>query len=478
VSLPTLQQCLTVQLLDVFAMQGYNLARTINTMLREAESLPELAGTVEEWRGSFNPIHTALAFYMTAKLARGRKAAEGAKPLLNRLAGIWGMLLPSAGAQALANVLWACSKLGYTNPTLWSSTVAEFMQLLHEPEDVLAQDVSNVLYSIATIASVNKSVVPGLSKAEVEEAATELCHRMQVLATNPTADAVNEQDLSNTLWGCAKLAFNPGTAVLNSLLQAIAREKVAEVATAQAVSNTLWAVSVLKLECGWQPQLPERAWQRLLGELQLARIANSDKPQDVAVVLVALSRLAASTKAAAGDTPAISKEFAQQCALQLVQGRAARQLARWEPQNITNSMLALSQLGVAAGSFFDRAVAAVPANAWLSRAIAAEVVQVAWECEALQLRQHQQLMSGVVQRSKQLLQEPKQRMSVVQRVSTAALVSNTVAVLDMRQLAGEVRAWWLLAKWVLMDTQAQESWPSCGACTLGCCSISCWMVWA
>jgi hypothetical protein len=291
----------TVQLSAVFVMQGSNLA--INTMLLDAESLPELAGIVEEWHSSFDPIHTATAFYMAGSLAQGnRSAIAGARPLLDQLAGVWDMLLPSAGAQALSNVLWACSKLLYANPTLWSSTVAKFIQLLQESDDVADQSVSNVMYSLATIASVNNSVVPGLSKAELEEAAAALCRRMQVRATNPTADAVSPQHLANTLWGCAKLAINPGTAVLNSLLQAMAREQVIVAATSQELSNTLWAVSVLEPKCGWQPQLPQRAWQRLLGELQLARVANTGTAQNVANALVALGCLAGSTKAAAGNT--------------------------------------------------------------------------------------------------------------------------------------------------------------------------------
>jgi hypothetical protein len=429
-----------VQLLGFLAMPGSGLARTITFLLRNAESLPELAGVVKEWHSSFDPIHTASAFYMTGRLAQGNRAAiAGTRPLLDQLAGIWDALLPSADAQSRSNVLWACSKLRYTNSSLWSSTVAKFIQRIQESNDVPAQSVSNVMYSIATTASVNKSVVPGLSKAELEETATALCRRMQALATNPTEEAVNGQDLSNILWGCAKLAINPGGAMLNSLLQAMAREQVIEAATAQAVVNTLWAVSSLQLECGWQLQLPQRAWQRLLGELKLARIANTGKPQGVANVLTALGRLAASTKAAAGNPPAISKEFAQQCAIQLLQGKVARQLERWEPQDLANSMLALSQLGLFVNSFFDSAVAALSVNAWLSRTKPAEVVQVALACEGLQLRQHQRLMSGVLQRIKQLLADQKQRVSVAQRVSTAATVSKSVAVLDMRQLAADVR---------------------------------------
>jgi hypothetical protein len=60
-------------------------------MLRKAESLPELAGVVEEWRSSFNPIHTALAFYMTGSLAQRRNTSvEDTRPLLDQLAGVWG----------------------------------------------------------------------------------------------------------------------------------------------------------------------------------------------------------------------------------------------------------------------------------------------------------------------------------------------------------------------------------------------------
>jgi hypothetical protein len=86
-------------------------------MLRSAESLPELADIVSEWGSSFDPIHTATAFYMTGSLAQRQPAA--AKPLVEKLAAIWDYLLPSAGPQALSNVLWACAKLHYTNPQHW-----------------------------------------------------------------------------------------------------------------------------------------------------------------------------------------------------------------------------------------------------------------------------------------------------------------------------------------------------------------------
>jgi hypothetical protein len=261
---------------------------------------------------------------------------------------------------------------------------------------------------------------------------------MQLFATHPTADAVNAQDVSNTLLGCAKLRINPVDAALNSLLQAMARQAVVEGASAQAVSNTLWSVSELQLECGWQPQLQQRAWQRLLDDQQLKRIADGDKPQGVANVLTAVSRLSMppSAAAAADAAPAISQELAQQCAMQLLQGKVAQQPQLWEPHTITNSMLACAQRGVSAVNFFDKAGAS---PAWMSHATAQSVGQVAWACRALHMKQCTKLMSATVQRIIQLLQQQKQQLSTPEKTGATALVSNAVAVLDMRQLAGDVR---------------------------------------
>jgi hypothetical protein len=128
-----------------------DLARVINSQLSKAESLPVLADMVTEWGSSFDAIHTATAFTKAGKLAPGRAAAASSKQLLNRLAGIWERVLPDAELHSLANVLWACGKLQYASPQLWSSTLAAYTELLqqHQQAEMVGQHISNVLHGLA-----------------------------------------------------------------------------------------------------------------------------------------------------------------------------------------------------------------------------------------------------------------------------------------------------------------------------------------
>jgi hypothetical protein len=273
--------------------------------------LPELADVVHEWAGSFNFLNTSTAFYMAGRLAQRQPAA--AQPLLDKLAGIWDEVMPAADAQAFANVLWASGKLRYTNQQLWRSTVPEFLQRMQRgfQEDVTSQDLANVLLGVTYAALANQGELPGMTAADTQAAVCQLAERMWVFATQPFG--TNPQHISNTLWACAKLRINPGDKVLNSLLQTMARQSTLDEAEPQAVANTLWAVSELRQECSWQPQVEKRAWERLLGELQIGRIADRDTPQGVSNTLVAVAWL--STPAASSSAgPAITPEVARQCA--------------------------------------------------------------------------------------------------------------------------------------------------------------------
>uniref|UniRef100_A0A383V2M9 FAST kinase leucine-rich domain-containing protein n=1 Tax=Tetradesmus obliquus TaxID=3088 RepID=A0A383V2M9_TETOB len=422
---------------------GSTLAKNINSMLRDAESLPELADTVNEWGSSFDPIHTATAFYMAGRLAQREPAA--AKPLLETLAGIWDSLLPDAGHQAMTNVLWACSKLRYSNPQLWSSTLTKYLaQLQHTgQEPVVGQQLSNTLYGLATIALANKGQVPGMIRSEVEAAVQQLAARMQVLVRHPQLEGVKVQEVANALWACAKLHINPGDAALNSMLQAMARPAMIEAATVQNTSNALWAVSELHQHCGWQPKVEQRVWHRLLDQQQIVRIADRDKPLGVASSLLALAWLAtpapSATAAAAGAaaTAVFTQEFAAQCALPLLRGQVAQQLVRWEARQICCSMWACAKLGLKEASFLQRAGAT--AHKWALAAEPLDLFQAAYACTALQFKE-QRLMLALLQRSKQHQQQQGKRgLSVKGRTDVAAAVGYAVAALDMRQLAGHVR---------------------------------------
>lgn len=77
---------------------------------------------------------------------------------------------------------------------------------------------------------------------------------------------------------------------------------------------------------------------------------------------------------------------------------------------------------------------------WLPNSVAAGLEQIAYACKALQWK-YQQLLEGVLQRSKQLLQQDgKHQMHVSARARLAATVSSAAAMLDMQQLAGDARA--------------------------------------
>jgi hypothetical protein len=110
-------------------LQGSTLEKTITISIKQISNssstgLQELADIVDQWGSSFNYIHASAAITKAGNLQRVQPAA--ATRLLDTLAIIWGTLLPEADEQGMANVLWACGKLRYSNPQLWSSTLEIF----------------------------------------------------------------------------------------------------------------------------------------------------------------------------------------------------------------------------------------------------------------------------------------------------------------------------------------------------------------
>jgi hypothetical protein len=419
-------------------LQGTALQKTITSSIREISSdsatgLLELEEVVSNWGSSFHFIATSAAFTKAANLRTVQPAA--AQTLLNTLAGIWDSVLPDAGPQALANVLWACGKLRYLDEQLWKSTLEAILQQMQQGQlNMSGLDVANILHGMANAAAANRGQVPGVPRADIEAAVVQIGACMQVLVTHPLLEGVTPQAISNTLWACAKLRINPGDAALNSMLQAMARPAMLEVLVPQDLANTLWAVSELQRHCSWQPQVQQRVWERLLGEQQLRRIAEqSDRPQALANAMLALAYL--SLPAAVTAVPTISKDFAHECVLRLLQGKLAQQVKRFNAQDIGNSMWACAKLDVHDTGFMQRAAAAAPQ--WMPGAAEANVTQVAFACKTLQHRDTQ-LMLSALQQSKRLLQKRGAR-NTRGVVGMTVVVADAVAALDMQQLAGDLR---------------------------------------
>ncbi|KAF6263978.1 hypothetical protein COO60DRAFT_1663389 [Scenedesmus sp. NREL 46B-D3] len=285
--------------------------------------LQELADVVDEWGSSFGFVHTAAAFTKAANLQRLPLAA--ARPLLDRLAGIWDLVVPDAGAQALTNVLWACGKLQYANAQLWGTTLAASTEKMHSKQvEFVSLDVANALHGLANAAVANRDEVPGVPRAEVEAAVKQLAAHMRIIVTHPLLEGVNAQHVANTLWAFAKLRINPSKAALNSLLQALARPALLESASTQQLSNSLWAAAEVRQQCGWQPGVGQRVWERLFGEQQIRSLADRGAPTEVSNVLIALTRLSLPAAASgAASAPVIMPMAAQQCVRQLLQGKLA-----------------------------------------------------------------------------------------------------------------------------------------------------------
>eukprot|EP00882_Tetradesmus_deserticola_P023367 GHRQ01025427.1.p2 GENE.GHRQ01025427.1~~GHRQ01025427.1.p2 ORF type:complete len:244 (+),score=91.77 GHRQ01025427.1:19-750(+) len=239
--------CHVLQGSPVQAMVTNSITRISND---SATGLQELEDVLQQWRPNFGFVQTSAAFVKAAKLEGLRLAS--ARLLLDKLAGVWDTVLPYAETRQLSNVLWACGKLQYTNPQLWSSTLAAVQQRLTAgQQDFIGVNIANMLHGLANVAAQGR--VPGVAPADVEAAVRQLCECMRVMVTHPLLEGASSQ---NALWACAKLRINPGDAALNSMLQALARPALREAMESQHISNALWAVSELQHECGWQPVQP------------------------------------------------------------------------------------------------------------------------------------------------------------------------------------------------------------------------------
>jgi hypothetical protein len=176
-----------------YIVQGSALQRVVTSSIKQINSdsstgLQELEDIIDQWGSSFDFIHTA-AFTKAANLRKSQPAAL--RSVLDQLAGIWDTQLPLAGPQALSNVLWACGKLQYPNSQLWIDTLTAVLdQLQLHKQEVLCVDVANTLHGLGNVASVNKQVVLGVPRDEVEAAVMQLMQHMRALVTHPHLEGV------------------------------------------------------------------------------------------------------------------------------------------------------------------------------------------------------------------------------------------------------------------------------------------------
>eukprot|EP00882_Tetradesmus_deserticola_P031935 GHRQ01036120.1.p1 GENE.GHRQ01036120.1~~GHRQ01036120.1.p1 ORF type:complete len:193 (+),score=63.26 GHRQ01036120.1:407-985(+) len=122
-------------------------------------------------------------------------------------------------------------------------------------------------------------------------------------------------------------------------------------------------------------------------------------------------------------------------------GRAAAKQV--ERQDVSNAMWGCAKLALRDQEFFDKVEAA--AATWLNNAAAPALNQVAYACGVLQL-QRPRLLARVIKRAQQLLSAKKLSTGAAKQllykiaIRTPATLGWAIAVLNMPQLAGDVRA--------------------------------------
>lgn len=405
-------------------MQAGILAKTVTTEIKQTDNLAALSDIVNQWGSSFDHIHTSAVFSKAANLAGKRQVAGSQQKLLvallSKLSSIWASVQPDAQARGLCNVLWASSKLGYHDSNLWSSTLAAFRSKIKIAN---CRQLCNVAYAMATATVSNRGSVPGCAREEVQQTMHVILGSVYVIVTNPQLEDVTPQDLSNFLWALSKLQIHPGQPEIAAIVRAVVKQQMLEQSTPQHVATVLYAFSELRDRCNLRTALAQRSWQQLLGDRQLAQIARSRVPQDVANTLLALARLTSSNVMDSG--------FGQNRAAVLLQSAPSWDLTQWTAQNISNSLWACDKLHLADESFLKRVADA--AEHWVPQSIARNVAQAATALGNLQYRD-QPLMTALARRSMQLLQHsPKSDRSDLMNLTVAMGLS--IAQLDMYPLA-------------------------------------------
>jgi hypothetical protein len=349
------------------------------------------ADSVVELEDVYNEWGGSFDFiHAAAAFVKCSKLPRGARsPLAGKLSTAWLGQLPLANTQACVNVLWASTRLGSPAhlPKVWSPTWTAFIGRMQQRQQ----------------------------------------HE-------------NPQHVANALWACAKLQQQASADELQLLVQAFLQQDVLATATPQHIVNCAWAVGKLCQLPGWQGGVSEQDVQQLLGKEQLQLVGPTGQASsNLLLALVAMST---------GKTPIVSHTYAKQTAVQLL-AMAGSKLTKSIPQDVTYTMWACSELGLAGELFLSAAVATVPT--WVPNCASQEISQAATACAKAQYRD-EAFMQLLLQHAMQLLQQqqhgkqgatpPSGRSPVLSgddRAVLASLCSTAVAKLDIQQLAGTAK---------------------------------------
>jgi hypothetical protein len=291
-----------------------------------------LYGAALLWGNGMYRIDKQQAQQLVAALVQQRQGATS-QNLSNTLwaAAAMGLLLPdqqaqqlvaapvqqrhAATPQGLSNTLWAAATMGLQLSKQQAQQLVE--ALVRQRQAAKPQGVSNTLWAAATMG------LP-LQEQQAQQLVEALVQQRQ---------SATSQNLSNTLWAVATMGLPLPEQQAQQLVAALVQQRHA--ATPQAVSNTLWAVATIGLP------LANVDWHSLLEAL----VAKAVTAQNFSNTLWAAAKRKADFAAAPRTT--MQQTRVELALLQLADAAVSLQLVEgMTPQNISNSLWALSELGM------------------------------------------------------------------------------------------------------------------------------------
>ncbi|KAI8475363.1 MAG: hypothetical protein J3K34DRAFT_464874 [Monoraphidium minutum] len=219
-----------------------------------------------------------------------------------------------AKPQELSNTLWAAATMGLPLPEEQARQLVA--ALAERRQEAKPQDVSNTLWAAARM---------GLPLPEQQA-------RQLVAALAERRQEAKPQELSNTLWAAATMGLPLPEEQARQLVAALVERR--QEAKPQDVSNTLWAAARMGLP------LPEEQARQLVAAL--AAKARQAAPQNVSNALWAAAKRKAEPAAAAvreGSVTAVEAAL-----MQLLVAVSREHVARYNAQDVSNSLWALSEL--------------------------------------------------------------------------------------------------------------------------------------
>ncbi|EFJ52140.1 hypothetical protein VOLCADRAFT_86990 [Volvox carteri f. nagariensis] len=177
------------------------LSHFFTATIMGAQSWQELEALARVHSSSFNHVHVSALVCRLPKVVNPVELSKSEKTQFSRflrdVSDLVTIRLSAFDPRAIANVLWGVSKLGYSPapPTLNKFLFEAYVRMY----DFNAQELANLAWALATLASLGNRPVP-------------MWLRKYTLAAVPRVLDLKPQELAHMVWALSKL-FPPATAV-------------------------------------------------------------------------------------------------------------------------------------------------------------------------------------------------------------------------------------------------------------------------